>query len=121
MLDKFLMGDIPKPKTEPTYAQAVNLVTEISVMRDNLNRHLVKYWDWKDVRDMGMLQRLNCLMGLALQYSSEEYEDEDASPSLFKGIKSQRYSNNGADDCERSGQPEPSDNGTTACTDTIPF
>jgi hypothetical protein len=74
------MGKIPKPKVEPTYDQAVRLVTEVSLIRDAINKQLVKYWDWSTVKDLGPKERLDCLMALALQYSSKEIQYDNGNP-----------------------------------------
>lgn len=67
-------ADSPPLKHEPEYNEAVKLTTDIRKLRDDLNRMLLRFYEWKDVRDLGVAAQIELVQALALKYSSKVLE-----------------------------------------------
>jgi len=68
-------ADLPAIKYAPTHAEAMQLSIDIRRMRDQINKLLQKYYHWPEVMNLSVHKQLQCLMGIALQYTSRQYDD----------------------------------------------
>ena len=57
----------------PSYGEAVALVGAIRKVRDDLNRQLVKFYNFQEVRKLPLAEQIDLLQRLALEYSSTAY------------------------------------------------
>lgn len=67
----------PKPKVEIGNKEANNLQIAVGKIRDTLNRELVTYWTWSQVKDLSFTERLQLVMAAALDGSLKGHWEED--------------------------------------------
>lgn len=60
----------PKRTHDPTYNEAVTLVGNVRRIRDSINRELIRFYSWADVRNMPLAKQIDLLQSLGLQFSA---------------------------------------------------
>jgi len=55
----------------PTRAEAIHLISKIASIRDQVNKLVREYYNWTDVRDDSIAERLDKIQLIAFHYSSD--------------------------------------------------